>query len=374
MKRVVVVLDNMKMGGSERQALTLARALKDSAEVRLKVIALQPPEGHASEICDKEGIDWSILRFSQPRNPVKLAAKLCDIANALRRERPDVLLPFTRRANIVCGLTWRFTGANRMLWNQRTACDEGILGRNLDRIAAKMTPVFVANSVHGATYLSEKFGRPVSQIHVINNGVQVQPPLQDRATWRKALSVNGNAFVACMVANIHSLKDHETLIRAWKIVADELKVHGVDRRLILAGRPGSTYASLQHLVSELGLAESVSFPGEVKDIAGLLSGSDLGVHSSLNEGTPNAILECMTAGLSVVATDTPGARSALGEGNADYLAPKQDVMALARQIIKFARDPELRARVGRQNKERVTREFSVEKMCDEFSRLIGLQD
>lgn len=364
----------MKMGGSERQALALARVLKNSAGVTLKVIALQPPEGQASEVCDKEGIEWSILHFSQPRNPVKLAAKFYNVANALRRERPDVLLSFTRRANIVCGLTWKFTGAGLTIWSQRTACDEAILGKNLDRIAARMTPVFIANSKHGAAYLSNKFGRPFSQIQIINNGVQIHAPLQSRAGWRKELGVNDMTFVACMVANIHSLKDHETLIRAWKIVDDELNANGVNGLLALAGRPGSTYDSLERLVSDLELSERVHFMGEVKDVAGLLSSADLGVHSSLNEGTPNAILECMTAGLPVVATDTPGARSALGDGNDDYLAPKQDAVALARQIIKFARNPELRARVGRQNKERVVKEFSVEKMCDEFSRLMGLQD
>lgn len=374
MKKILIVLTNMKMGGSERQALVLAQGLQRRNDVNVKVLALEPPGGQASKVCDENKISWAMLNFLRYRHPLKFAIQIVNMARAIRRERPEVILPFTRRANVICGLVWRATGARVSIWNQRVAFDPVILGKWLDWLAARLAPVWVANSSDSATYMSDKYKRSLSRIKLINNGVQLPKPKQSRAAWRRMLEVSDDQFLACMVANVHAQKDHATLIRAWRIVVDTIKSNGQSGTLLLAGRLGATYESLQHLSKELQLTEHVRFLGEVDDIAGLLSSVDLGVHSSHFEGTPNGVLECMAAGLPIVATDLPGIFSALGEESASYLFPKEDAEHLAQQIIKFTRDPELRARVGRQNRERVAREFSVEKMCDEFSRLMGLQD
>lgn len=372
MKKVVIVLDNMKMGGSERQALFLASCLHKIRDVDVKILALQPPAGRISDLCDEKRISWSLLNFSRSRNPLKLVAKLQQIAYSFSQEQPDILLPFTLRANVVCGLIWRATGAKTAIWNQRAAEHGVILGKHLDFIAARLSPICVANSHQGAAYISKIFGRPLDQIRVINNGIQPATPKQSRSTWRRFLGISENCFAVCMVANIHALKDHTTLLHAWRIVHDHLNSAGQCGILVLAGRHGVTYRSLLQLTYELQIAEQVRFLGEVDDIAGLLTSVDLGVHSSHSEGCPNGILECMAAGLPVVATDIPGARSALGDRNENWFVPKNDARKLALKILAFATDSDLRSAVGQMNRKRVTTQFSIQRMCNDFCHVIGI--
>src|SRR5215203_7381277 len=110
-----------------------------------------------------------------------------------------------------------------------------------------------------------------------------------------------------MVADLHSNKDHATLLRAWRKI-----VMTCNAVLVLAGRHDDAYESLVVLSYELGIERNVRFAGHVSDVPGLLSAVDIGVFSSLSEGCPNGVLECMAAGLAVAGTDIEGLREVTG--------------------------------------------------------------
>jgi glycosyltransferase involved in cell wall biosynthesis len=132
---------------------------------------------------------------------------------------------------------------------------------------------------------------------------------------------------------------------------------------------------LKTLAYDLDLGPSVRFLGHVADIPSLLGAVDLGVFSSQLEGCPNGVLECMAAGLAVVATDIPGVREAMGSQNDGILAIPGDFGDMASKITRLALDPALRTRYGSANRERVQQLFGVDRMCLETAALIakGLQ-
>jgi glycosyltransferase involved in cell wall biosynthesis len=169
-----------------------------------------------------------------------------------------------------------------------------------------------------------------------------------------------------MVANLHANKDHETLLRAWRIVMSTLERKAV---LVLAGRHDGAHESLVALTRELGIERGVRFAGQVSDIAGLLTAVDIGVFSSRSEGCPNGVLECMAAGLAVAATDIEGVREVIGPS--ELLARVGDAAALSRAILKIASDPALRTEIGAQNKKRIIENHDARVMCEE---LVGIID
>jgi glycosyltransferase involved in cell wall biosynthesis len=272
--------------------------------------------------------------------------------------------------NVVCGLAWRLTGAKTCVWNQRDAglrfCPE------LEQWAVRLARCFVSNSTAGADFLATTFALPRDGIRIIPNGVELAPPEADRFEWRSRLGLSSDQFVACMVANITSAKDHATLIRAWRLVVDQLP----ERRpvLLLAGTLTAAASSHQALAEQMQLRNHIRFLGTVNDIAGLLGGADLGVFSSAREGCPNGVLECMAAGLAVVATDIPGTRDALGSEACDQFVPVGDPIAMAERIVTLGRDVALRHVLGLANQSRIHREFSPERMYQDMLRLIAFQD
>ena len=353
-RRVLFVLGNLELGGAERQALILAKYLREQADVEIWGFNHSGP---VAEICTQHSIPSRVVPLQQPsdiRNFVRL----------LRETRPDILLPYTLLPNVACGLVWQRTGARLCVWNQR---DEGIFQLNAkwQHRAAQLTPQFIANSHGCARYLIDDLHVNPAKIRVIPNGIELAPPQSDRRTWRARLDLDDTTFVACKIANLHANKDHVTLLKAWRLVVNTLNQRAV---LVLAGRHYGAYESLVHLTNELDLASNVRFPGPVSDVAGLLTAAEIGVFSSRSEGCPNGILECMAAGLAVAATDIESIREVAGDQ--EFLAPPGDADRLAQIILELAADPDTRTSIGAANQSRIKARYNAQRMCEDTVSLL----
>jgi len=365
-RRIVFVLFNLELGGAERQALILAKHLVEKEQAAVEVWGFNK-SGPVAESCEQIGVPWRIIPFPFKGGRVARSIALARMALSLRRARPDLLLPYTFVPNVLCGLVWRWVGARACVWNQR---DEGRMPfvANWARAAVCRTPMFVSNSEVGAEFLRNDLGVDSSKIRVIENGVSTSPPLEDRSAWRARLDIDGECFVACMVANLHDHKDHRTLLRAWKLVAAAF--NSQKPVLVLAGRHDGAYESLASLSRELNLNGHVRFVGPVTDVPGLLSAVDLGVFSSVNEGCPNGVLESMSAGLAVAATDIEAIRSVVGPRSSELLAPPKDHEALASVIMKLANDSGLRVSIGTENRQRVEDRYTAARTCESMVTVI----
>lgn len=349
-RRVALVQQSLELGGAERQAILFARYLREVVGADASIWGLDRP-GLASEFCSELGIPWRIERCPLPPSAWWRFVHLLRFARALRRERVEVLLPYTMPPNIVCGITGRWAGVRACVWNQQ---DEGRQrqGRFWERRAVGHLRLFVSNSTAGAAFLRESLGVPTERIRIIGNGIALPERVDRRAEWRGRLGAGPATPVVCMLANLHPGKDHATLVRAWAVVQEAWgETSGPRPVLWLAGRPEGTEAELRAWVEGASLGETVHFLGAVRDVPGLLSAADLLVHSSVCEGCPNAVQEAMALGLPVVGTDIPGLRDALGPAWEGRLAPPGDAAGLAGRMLDLLRDASARETVGKVNRE-----------------------
>lgn len=368
--RVIIVIGPLELGGSERQAILLARYLTRDQNAKVEVWGYGEP-GRAAELCDAYGITWRSMPVPLPWSISRITQlkRLARFAWLLRRAKPDIVLPFMFLESVVCGLVWPFTGARACIWNQR--CEgRDRLGRWAEKLAIRFSYQIIANSEHGGQFLVNTLGVPSDRVRIVHNGVAPDLPQEDRATWRRRFNVSDDTFLACMVANLQTYKDHVTLLKAWRRVVDHVKNHNQKAVLLLAGRFDEMYIPLKALAYDLELGQSVRFLGPVKDISGLLSAVEVGVHSSVNEGCPNGVLECMSAGLAVAGTDYPGIREAVGPDGYQFLAAPGDAEALAQQIIRLALDSDMRREAGQANRRRIESEFSSRGMYEKTLSVI----
>ena len=366
-ERIAIVLGSLELGGAERQALLLAQYLRDTEKASVEIWGFLSP-GRAAELCDQSGIPWKIVPLSWHKGYIRRFLGLRRLTNTLKKSHISMVLPYTILPNVACGLIWRRSTARICIWNQR---DEGVqrLEPAQEVRAAGRVSAFVANSNGGARFLKKELGVNPELIRVISNGVVLAEAELDRSTWRGQLELREDCLAVCMVGNLHGNKDHLTLLKAWRIVLDEMAIIGRPAVLVLAGRKDDS-RRLEILCREMSIGHAVRVPGVVKDIAGLLQAMDIGVLSSRSEGCPNGLLECMAAGLPVAGTDIPGIRDVIGPGGDAFLAPPGDAEALARCIITLAHDPELRATLGAANRHHVNDKFSPQKMCEQTVALI----
>jgi glycosyltransferase involved in cell wall biosynthesis len=366
--KIVMVHQSLEMGGAERQGLLFALWLKEIKNIDIEVWGFGN-QGAVAKWCEEHQLPWRLVPYNFYGTRVEKIAGLFRLWWAFMSVRPVVLLPYTMPANIACGLLWRVVGAKSCIWNQR---DEGRQreSRFIEKYAVRNTPHFISNSCHAADFITQDLGVHSDQVHVIHNGISLPPRKLEREEWRTLYKIPKEAFVACMVANLHEYKDHPTLIKAWQLVIKGCDSMHHSPVLLLAGHDYGRAKELKAMVDEHGLNRHIHFLGHVEDIAGLLSASDIGVFSSLKEGVPNGVLECMAAGLPVVATDIPGIREALGSENEDFLIKPEDASAMADSILRIISNEKLRKSIIKTNIKRIYTEFTKEQMCERTYKVI----
>jgi glycosyltransferase involved in cell wall biosynthesis len=143
----------------------------------------------------------------------------------------------------------------------------------------------------------------------------------------------GTRFIS--VGRLEIQKDHDTLLRAYRVASPELP----GARLVIVG-DGTRREELGRFAHELGVAESVTFAGFVANPYPAIATSDVLVLSSRFEGMPNVVLEALALGRGCVSTDCPsGPAEILVDPALGRLVPVGDVSALAAAMVEVARNP-----------------------------------
>lgn len=139
----------------------------------------------------------------------------------------------------------------------------------------------------------KRFPSKVSLKPIESSEQRVKPPVEIT-----------NAPVLGMVARLDKIKDHETVIKAFKNIRQSFSL----AKLHLAG-DGDKMGSLKTLASSLDLNDSVVFHGDVKNVAALMKDWDLFLYGTTErEGLGGTVPEALSMGLPVVATDLPMVR------------------------------------------------------------------
>jgi len=146
------------------------------------------------------------------------------------------------------------------------------------------------------------------------------------------------------LGRVKKYKRIDLILAAVAVLAKE----GLDLRLVVGGQ-GSHLPNLRSLAARLGIADRVRFPGFVDTARklDLFRRSWVHVLASPKEGWGIANLEAAACGTPTVASDAPGLRESVVDGETGFLVPHGDVGALALRIGLLCKDPKLREALGR---------------------------
>lgn len=358
-------------GGAERQALILAKYLKENVTHKVSFLAFQEGEDFRVLIEDA-GIPIHYFPFQHHAPKYQKVLQYWRLVSFLKPLKPDVLIPYVAESNKVVAQIWKYTGARFAFWNQREEGRKLYGTRNEKRLIHSVSAV-VSNSFEGRDALVRVYGLKPETITVINNGIVPYTGNIDTYNWHTHFDIDEFRPLVSMIANITKRKDHETLLKAWAIVIKVCKTKNLPLPfLVLAGRKADTYDSLRLLAFDLKLSEHIGFAGAINPVQGLISQSLFCVFSSNLEGCPNGVLECMEQGKAVVGTHISGVKQALGNTYvAQCLSEPNHPDDMAEKILKLYQQPELMSTIGAYNAARISTEFSVEQMVAQHLNLIN---
>ncbi|MFT5522788.1 MAG: glycosyltransferase involved in cell wall biosynthesis [Pirellulaceae bacterium] len=202
-----------------------------------------------------------------------------------------------------------------------------------------------------------------SRIREISNGVDPFPERNaiTRAAHRSALSsvnhdltVKENAPVVVFTGRLHAIKSLETLIDAFRPIA----ARWPHARLWLIG-DGPQREELRRYVVSADLRFNVMLPGSFDDIESILHAADAFVLPSLHEGLSVALLEAMSAGVPIAASDIPGNRAVIQHNVDGLLFPVRDADTLAEQLSRLLNNKVEAFRLGQAARKKTESSFSL---------------
>ncbi|MDE3059505.1 MAG: glycosyltransferase family 4 protein [Pseudomonadota bacterium] len=141
-----------------------------------------------------------------------------------------------------------------------------------------------------------------------------------------------------------------------------LKASGVQARFLLVGDPDEENPASIRRSQLLDWQEegTIEWLGRRDDIPAILAMSHIACLPSYREGLPKSLLEALAAGRPVVATDVPGCREAVTDGDNGLVVPARDPVALATALKTLIEDKAIRQRFGARGRSRAEAEFGTE--------------
>jgi glycosyltransferase involved in cell wall biosynthesis len=201
-------------------------------------------------------------------------------------------------------------------------------------------------------------GAPRERLAFVPNGVNLErfATMLDRDTARARLGISSTATVAVDVANLNVHKGHADLLEGLAAARARLPDDFV---VLCVGRDDGIGRDLAARADALGLGSMVRWLGSRSDVPDVLAAADFAVSASHQEGSSNAVLEAMAAGLPVVGTNVGGTPEAVAHGIHGRLVPARDPAALGQAVAELAGLSDARRVMGRAAAKRIAEEFSL---------------
>jgi glycosyltransferase involved in cell wall biosynthesis len=286
------------------------------------------------------------------------------IARALRLDaHPDVVVAQGVDAVVVAALLSLRTGSRLVaVEHGGNSLSRRPHRRFLTQLASRRVDRLVVVSPSQLTALRQ-LGYTTNDAAVIMNGVEPIEPGRSRVDVRSAIGIAPDAFVVSFVGGLRTPKRPQAFAAALAAPAVAgLGVHG----FVVGDGP------LRPAVESEAVAASgrVHVLGERRDVDDLLAASDAACLVSDTEALPMAILEAMSAGLPVIASNVGGIPDAVVDGETGMLVERGDDEALVAALAALASDRARASSLGAAGRARYERLFSAARMVGEYAALL----
>jgi glycosyltransferase involved in cell wall biosynthesis len=361
-QRIVHLVGSLEANGVAKQLAYLTSRLPP-VDFESHVIALRA-SSEGIEMLRSQGIEPVVIGWRGPMDAVGIW-RVCQQLRQLKADLVHVWLGGFSSWPIEACI--RFTGIRRRVVSIRSIENQkaGSLFGSVRRIARAADRVVVNSTAVRNSCIAS--GIPAEKLTVIADGVcPIQKSSVPREQLLSELQLPADAKLIAFVGSLTKQKRLKELIWA----TDQLKAVKTKAHLLIVGdgplrKPLERYSWLNRT------EDRVRFLGFRSDVSRLLSQVDVIWQAEAREGESQAILEGMSAGVPVVAADSPGNRELVSADETGYLVSLNERAGFARCTLPLLENAELAARLGAEGRRRVEQDHRVDAMVAAYAKLYG---
>jgi glycosyltransferase involved in cell wall biosynthesis len=355
--KVLECIRQGQIGGGESHLLSLVENLD---RARFEPVVLSFTDGPMVNALKSMGVECRVIHTERPFDIFKW--KL--VKQFIKEQEVDIVHAHGTRANsniiwaarslkipvIYTVHGWSFhQDQNPLVRRIRIMGEKYLVSKSSLTIS-----VSLSNQQSGKKYI--KFPNSI----VINNGIDriKFDPEKPYPDIRKEFQIPETAILVLFIARFTAHKQPLSLIQAF---AKTIPVN--DRMHLLMVGDGDQKQAAVELISKLGLQDKITLAPFRQDVPSVLATADIFVLPSLWEGLPIGLLEAMSMGKAVIATNVDGTSEIIRNCENGLLINTNGLVNnLANSLVNMAEDENLRKAFSEKAKATIKERFDVSNM------------
>lgn len=357
----VLILTNYDEGLYNCRKELIAELLKR----RYKVI-ISLPEGN--KVVELEKLGCSFIqtnvdrRGTNPINDVKLFIKYICI---LKTVKPDIVLTYTVKPNLYGGIACGLRGIPYVC--NVTGLGSGFLNKGLAQIIIKSLSKISFIKAQCVMVQNSEDLETLQKLKVFKNNSQLIPGSGVNLEEYKVLTYpkEENGIQFSFIARIMKDKGIDEYLEAAKLI--KIKYPQVIFNVI-GNIEQEHYTEILNKYVNEGI---IIYHGFQNNIKMLIERTHCTINPSYTEGMSNVLLESAACGRAIIASDIPGCREIIDNGNNGYTFKVKNTIDLSQKIEKFLElSHEEKRRMGIEGRKKVVREFDRSIIIDTYLKEI----
>lgn len=204
------------------------------------------------------------------------------------------------------------------------------------------------------------------KLKTVYNGIYMLAEISEgkRLALRESYGIGDENIVVGMVARLEPVKNHHMFLNVAKVVNTICP----EARFMIVG-DGSMRDELEKKARLEGIADKVIFTGFIEDVNDIMNVIDIHVLTSEKEALSISLIEAMSLGKPVIATDSGGPAEVIENGVNGILVGNGDEVNLTMAIVKCIQRPEMREKFGIAGKRIAKEKFFATDMAEQIEEI-----
>jgi glycosyltransferase involved in cell wall biosynthesis/SAM-dependent methyltransferase len=385
--RILLGVSSLTSGGAERQVLNTVQGLRarglDDVHLLVEYLHDTPENAFYRDKADKVAAGVHVIpdhdygtspwALQHPEFREVMTAgfigRILNAAAVIKKLAPEIVQTSLDWTNITVGVAAVLAGVPKVF----------ISGRNLAPIHFEffqwfMYPCYRALAAHPNVRIlnNSDAGRrdyarwlklAPDRIKVLRNGLATDEFMvvdeAERSAARRKLGIADDVRIIAGAFRLSA----EKRPMLWIATAAKIKARMPNAVFLLCGI-GPMDAEVRSAAASLGLGDSIQYLGVRNDIQTIFAASDLVLQTSLQEGTPNTLIEAQAMGIPVVTTAAFGAAEAVEHGVTGLVVRDETATSLADAVASILGDTRLRASAREAGPKFIEARFGFDRMVD----------
>lgn len=386
--KVLRIHNRISLGGPIYNVAYLSKYMAPEFETKILIGPTLPDESTANHLMDELGLDFTMLpEMKRSINPFQDLKSILKVRSIIKEFKPDIVHTHTAKAGTVgrlaawsCGVPIIIHTFHGHVFHSYFSNPISWAIKIFERFLARLSTAIVTISEVQKEEIGNKFkiAKP-EKLHVIPLGLDLDKFASNfeekRIAFRTKYALKKDEVAFALIGRFAPIKNHELLFEAL-IFLKEHNPAEFEKTIVFLVGDGDLKPSFQEKLKAFDISFSegtkdfsgggIVFTSWIKDVHNVMSGFDVVVLTSHNEGTPLSLIESQATGVPVITTNVGGVENVVLQNETGIIVPAGNKEALAEAFISFINNPDYRKKMGVAGKAWAMSKFSYRRLVSDM--------